>query len=175
MVGWNEHEQYELVAQGLARHYEKLLLLARPYATGVIEAEDIVQQAALISLVHSDRLEDDAAVDRWLFRVVRSVGQNIAAKRSRRAKLRGEHVRVNPGFVDPFRLSSELEERVAEVLQAADALSTDQRKVVHCVLNGLSHKETAGELGKTVGAVRVLWHRAVRNLRKLLRRSADRQ
>lgn len=172
MAGSNE--QYELIARCLARHHNALLRIARPYASGAIQAEDIVQQAALISLANSDKLRtNEAAVAQWLFRVVKDVGRRVSTKRARRQNLRAEHVHPAAELADPFPLSSEREECVARVLEAADSLSTDQRRVVHCILHGLSHKETADELDRTVGAVRVLWHRAVRNLRKLLRPSAN--
>lgn len=161
-------ERYEMVARCLAKHYETLLAIAKPHAVGAIATEDIVQRAAMITLEHCDRLSNEAAAVAWLRQVTKREGLKISAKRARRARLRAEYARVNAGWVDPLPLSSEFEKRVAEALQATKSLSTDQRRVVHCVLKGLSHKETATELDKKTGAVRVLWHRAIRNLRELL-------
>lgn len=162
------NRQCELLANCLAKHYKTLLGVAGPHAGGPVEAEDIVQQAAMITLGHCDRLRTEAAMVRWLLRVVKRVGLNGSAKRARRAELRAGHVRQHPGSIDPRPLSSEFEERVAEALLAAESLSRDQRRVVHCVLDGLSYKETAAKLDRSVGAVRVLWLRAVQNLRKVL-------
>lgn len=166
-------DQYELLAECLAKHYKALLRVARPFAGGAIEAEDIVQQAAMISLAHCHKLTDEKAMKRWLFRVVKDVGLKASTKRARRKKLRTERDLPSPGLVDSFPVSSEREELVAGVLRAAESLSTDQRKVVHCVLHGLSHHETAAKLDKSPGAIRVLWHRAVQNLRKRFRPSGD--
>ena len=161
--------KYDLVARCLAQHWKTMLDVARPHAGGAIEAEDIVQEAVMKTLAHCDRLNNEAAVVAWLRRVIEREGLRASARRGRRDKLRTRHMRHIPESVDPAPRSSGFEERVAEAVRAAESLPPDQRRVVHCVLEGLSHGETAATLDKTEGAVRVLWHRAVRKLRRILR------
>jgi RNA polymerase sigma-70 factor (ECF subfamily) len=59
-------------------------------------------------------------------------------------------------------------ERRRQFAQALRRLSPDQQQVISLRLSGLSGAEIAAVLGKSPGAVRVIQHRAIKELRRLM-------
>ncbi len=149
---------------------ELMLRVARPYASGVITAEDIVQMAAMRALERVESLRDGASPGPWVLRITTRTGLDVAEKRQHRMHLRDEHLDPRPDLDGLFAFSRGLKDdpRRDQVLSAMASLSSAQREVVHCQLEGMSYEETAAQLDKSVGAVRVLRHRAVRKLKKVL-------
>ena len=170
--GWGamtrSNAKYELLSRGLAQYRGKMLRVAGPYAGGAIEAEDIVQMAAMIAWRRIATLRDGASVGRWLVRITGNAGRNVAEKRARRKQLRADHFGPRPESHDPFAPGPEDDPRRDQVLAAAGSLPPAQREAVLCLLAGMSNEETAAELHKTVQAVHALRHRAVRSLKAIL-------
>ena len=162
------NEKHELLTRWLAKHRKKMLRVASHYAGGATEAEDIVQMASMIAWRRLESLRDGAKVGPWVLRITTSVGPGVAERRGRRVQLRANHLGRQPEPLDPFAHLSQDDSRRANVLSAAESLPSAQQEVVHCLLKGLSYKETAAKLDKTAEAVRVLRYRAVRSLRRIL-------
>ncbi len=160
--------KYELLSQGLAEHRGRMLRVAGPYAGGAIEAEDIVQMAAMIAWRRIATLRDGASVGRWLVRITGNAGRNVAEKRARRKQLRADHFGPRPESHDPFTPGFDDDPRRDQVLTAAGLLPPAQQDAVLCLLAGMSNEETAAELHKTVQAVHALRHRAVQSLKNAL-------
>lgn len=66
-------------------------------------------------------------------------------------------------------MSSERDRRIDMIRNALESLPELQQTTVRFLLGGLSYEEMAAKMDKTPGAVRMLRHRAVDNLRRMLR------
>jgi len=105
----------------------------------------------------------------YLFQIAR----NALIDHYRRSKSSTQHVELLEEIIDdqhqdPSSTASERIER-EEVLKYLDKLNEDYRNVlIFRFLSDLSPSETAVVMGKTLGAVRVLQHRALAALRKIL-------
>lgn len=160
--------QYELLSQALAKHRRRMLRVADPYAGGAVEAEDIVQMAAMTAWRRIETLRDRASVGRWLLRITSNMGRYVAERRARRKQLQSGHFGAQAELRDPCTFGCDDNPRRDDVLVAAESLSPAQREVIHCLLGGMSCEETAAELHKTVEAVHALRHRAVQSLKAIL-------
>ena len=164
-----QDERWELMAKWLVVHRQAMLKLAKSHVTCPMAAEDIVQDATIVALRRGGSLKNWASVRSWLLRITASVARRSIAKRARRRNLRAKHFAAAVPPVDPLAPSSEPDRRIGMVMDALESLPELQQRTMRCLLDGLSYKETAAKLDKTVGAVRMLRQRAVGNLQKALR------
>jgi RNA polymerase sigma-70 factor, ECF subfamily len=135
------------------------------------DAEDATERTFLAALAAIERYRDTGATFRsWLFRIAHNQLANALRARSR---LRTDPLDGVPEPMapdDPGRLAGLAED--ARRLRAAVALlSEDRRQVVILrFVDGLAAREISAVLGRSEGAVRVLQHRALRELAVLLER-----
>ncbi len=130
------------------------------------DAEDVTERTFVAALGAIDRYRDTGASFRsWLFRIAHNQLANALRARSRHRTSPLDDVRESGvGIGDPARLAGQADE--ARRLRAAvAALSVDRRQVVVLrFVDGLSAREIGEVLGRSEGAVRVLQHRALRDL-----------
>ena len=135
------------------------------------DAEDATERTFLAALAALPSFRDQGSTFRaWLFRIAHNTVANVHRTRARR--------RWQPfpeGFerpapdADPAGLVARAEE-VREVLRALATLPEERRQVVLLrFADGLSSAEIGEVLGRSPGAVRVLLHRALRDLAERLR------
>lgn len=134
------------------------------------DAEDATERTFLSALAAIDRYRDEGATFRsWLFRIAHNQLANALRARARRREAPIDDAEA-PAVTgsDPARLVDIADE--AHRLRAAVAqLSDDRRQVVVLrFVDGLSAREIGMVLGRTEGAVRVLQHRALRELAGML-------
>jgi RNA polymerase sigma-70 factor (ECF subfamily) len=150
---------------------------------------DLVQETFLEAYRDFGQFQGDteAALVAWLRRIlVHNLGrlvqrQVLAQKRTVRrevalqqlADLERSAARVEAALVSPFSSPSAQAQRRELAAVLADQLArlpADSREVIVLRnLEGLSFDEVAGRMGRTAGAVRVLWMRALDRLRVLLK------
>jgi RNA polymerase sigma-70 factor (ECF subfamily) len=162
--GWAFGRLWELLGPGVATYLR---------ARGVRDADDVTSEVFLAAFTGIGRFSGDGAAFRaWLFTIAHHKGVDAHRRR-------GPHVDpFDPaGDVDgtaPWqgraRRSAEDEalDRVgsAEARRRLDGLTDDQRAVILLrVVADLSLVETAAVLGKPLGAVKALQHRALARLR----------
>lgn len=137
---------------------------------GVTDAEDVTSEVFLQVFGRITKFRgNESDLRTFIF----SVAHARYVDHQRRVARRGTPTQFDPaihdGVVDSAEanaMQSLANERVQQVL---DALSPDQRDVVVLrILADLSLEETAAVLGKTVGAVKSLQHRALENLRPIV-------
>lgn len=132
------------------------------------EAEDLTAQSFLKAWEAIDRYKERGApFVAWLLRIAHNL--TISYLRSRR-----DHSELDEGFVDQKRTGNpeaSLEQANDErsVRDAVLRLRDEQRQVIMLrFVEELDYTEVAAMIGKSVPAVRVIQHRALGNLRKLM-------
>ena len=135
------------------------------------DAEDVTERSFLAALDSIDRFEDRGATFRaWLFRIVHNVAANAIRARARH---RGPQLDDVPEPHDPAADPAGVVARADEARRVRRALATlahDRRQVIVLrFVDGLSAREIGAVLDRSEGAVRVLLHRALRDLADRLR------
>lgn len=151
------------------RLYEpELLAVAESFATPSMGARDILQEAYVVAYSQMDQLENPDAARRWLKRIVRTVGLQVARRHVRRIEFRRDYQATLPTTTGAYvSLSEGLLH--ARLWRAMDSLPEQQRMiVVHRWINELSVKETAEVVGCAEGTVKSATSRARRALREQL-------
>jgi len=134
---------------------------ARRLAT-VEAAEDATSQTFMEALRSIGRYRADRATFRtWLF----AIAHHVVVDQLR------AHRPTSP--LDADQPSGAGDDPRSEVDELLARLPDDQRQVIELRLVGLTHKEIAGVLGKSHGAVRVAHHRAMERLRTLVRQEVE--
>lgn len=133
------------------------------------EAEDLTGQTFLRAWEAVDRYEDRGSpFVSWLLRI----GHNLAVSHLRSHR-QGTELHDRLVDHDTFRNPEKVAEQQADgeqVRQAILRLGHDQRQVIILrFVEDLDYREVADIVGKTVAAVRVIQHRALCNLRKVVR------
>ncbi len=135
------------------------------------DAEDATERTFVSALGAVGRFRDDGATVRaWLFRIAHNEIANRLRDRGRR---RTTSIDAHPEPAvddDPARLVAEADD-ARRVRLAVSRLPDDRRQVVVLrFVDGLSAREIGAVLGRSEGAVRVLQHRALRDLAGMLDR-----
>lgn len=136
------------------------------------DAEDATERTFLAALGAIDRFRDEGATFRsWLFRIAHNQLANTLRARNRHRTEPLDGVPESVAGDDPARLAGMADD--ARRLRAAVAsLSNDRRQVIILrFVDGLTTREIGDVLGRSEGAVRVLQHRALRELASLLDRA----
>jgi RNA polymerase sigma-70 factor, ECF subfamily len=134
------------------------------------DAEDATERTFLAAFDAIGRFrETDATFRAWLFRIAHNTGANaLRSRRRRRTQPLAEAPEPIASGADPAGLVTHAEE-LRRVRRALDALPEERRQVVLLrFVDGLSSRETGMVLGRSPGAVRVLLHRSLRELARLL-------
>ena len=133
------------------------------------DAEDATERTFVAALAAIEGYRDDGATFRaWLFRIAHNQLANALRARQRQRTAPIDAVAEPMSHADPAGIVNRAEE--ARVLRhALGALADDRRQVlVLRFVDGLSAREIGAVLGRSEGAVRVLQHRALRQLAESL-------
>ena len=133
------------------------------------DAEDVTERTFLAALSAIHRFRDEGSTFRaWLFRIAHNQLVNALRGRGRRRSTPLDAVPELSGGADPARAADRADE-ARRVRRALAALSEERRQVlVLRFVDGLTAREIGEVLGRSPGAVRVLQHRALRDLQRLL-------
>jgi RNA polymerase sigma-70 factor (ECF subfamily) len=139
------------------------------------DAEDATERTFMAALRGLDGFEDRGSTFRaWLFRIARNTVANAHRSRRRRRTepLPDSFERPAPN-ADPAGLVA-LADELHAVRHAIAEMPDDRRQVIVLrFVDGLSTAEVAEVLDRSPGAVRVLLHRALRDLAARLARSPE--
>lgn len=135
------------------------------------DAEDVTERTFLAALSSIADFRDTGAGFRpWLLRIAHNQVANALRSRTRRATSPLEGVAEPAAPDDPAAAVSSAED-AHRLRHAVDGLSEDRRQVVVLrFVDGLSAREIGMVLDRSEGAVRVLQHRALRDLAAMLGR-----
>ena len=137
------------------------------------DAEDATERTFLAALAHLPRFEERARPEDgegastfrvWLFRIARNV---VAERRRSRHRRPEAPLEAAADLAAPIDVEADVTRRdeARAALGAIGRLSGDRRRaLVLRFVDEMSTAEIAGVLGRSEGAVRVLIHRALRNV-----------
>jgi RNA polymerase sigma-70 factor, ECF subfamily len=133
------------------------------------DAEDATERTFLAALAAIDAFRDRGSTFRaWLFRIAHNQLANTLRSRARHPSDPLEAAGELAAAFDPVREAASADD-ARRVRQALARLSEDRRQVVVLrFLDGLTTAEIGVVLERSDGAVRVLQHRALRDLAELL-------
>jgi RNA polymerase sigma-70 factor, ECF subfamily len=133
------------------------------------DAEDATERTFLAALAAIDRFQDQGASFRsWLFRIAHNQVANALRGRGRRRASPLESVAEPVAPADPAAEADDADQ-ARRVRRALRMVSDDRRQVlVLRFVDGLSSREIGAVLDRSPGAVRVLQHRALRDVREIL-------
>jgi RNA polymerase sigma-70 factor (ECF subfamily) len=133
------------------------------------DAEDATERTFLAALGAIGEFRDEGATFRaWLFRIAHNQLANQLRSRARHRSDPLEAAGEPAAHVDPAGIVGRAEE-ARRVRHALARLNDDRRAVVVLrFVDGLSAREIGAVLGRSEGAVRVLQHRALRELGEML-------
>jgi RNA polymerase sigma-70 factor, ECF subfamily len=133
------------------------------------DAEDVTERTFLAALGAIGRFRDEGATFRaWLFRIAHNQLANALRGRSRRAAAPIDSVAEPAGGEDPASVLDRADD-ARRVRRALARLSEERRQVIVLrFVDGLSAREIGEVLDRSEGAIRVLQHRALRELATLL-------
>ena len=134
------------------------------------DAEDVTERTFVSALAAIGRFRDTGSTFRsWLFRIAHNELANAMRSRRRHRWTSIDAVPEPAGAVDPAEQLSGHED-ARRLRRALQRLAPDRRQVVVLrIIDGLSARETGEVLGRSEGAVRVLQHRALREMATHLR------
>jgi RNA polymerase sigma-70 factor, ECF subfamily len=134
------------------------------------DAEDVTERVFMAALAALPGFRDQGASFRaWLFGIAHNTIANVHRSRARRRvqPLADDFDRAAPG-ADPALILDRAEDR-HRVLRAVGSLAEDRRQVILLrFVDGLTTREIGQVLERSPGAVRVLQHRALRDLAERL-------
>jgi RNA polymerase sigma-70 factor, ECF subfamily len=138
------------------------------------DAEDVTERTFVAALAAIDGFRDEGATFRaWLFRIAHNQLANALRSRQRQRAAPLDAVAEPMVHADPAGLLS-LAEEARGLRRALAELPDDRRQVVVLrFVDGLSAREIGSVLGRSEGAVRVLQHRALRQLADILARGGS--
>jgi RNA polymerase sigma-70 factor, ECF subfamily len=133
------------------------------------DAEDATERTFVAALAAIDGYRDDGATFRaWLFRIAHNELANALRSRQRQRAAWLETVPEPVTQADPAGLLT-IAEEARGLRRALEQLPEGRRQVVVLrFVDGLSAREIGAVLGRSEGAVRVLQHRALRQLAEML-------
>ncbi len=133
------------------------------------DAEDATERTFLAAMSALDGFRDTGSTFRsWLFRIAHNQLANALRSRRRHRSASLDLMSEPVAIEDPARLAGEAED-ARRLQRAVGRLHGDRRQVVVLrFVEGLATREIAEVLDRSEGAVRVLQHRALRDLAQLL-------
>ncbi len=159
----------------LARLYEHYLPRVYRYVAARLgageDAEDVTQEVFLRVVDGLERFSwRSAPFAAWVFRIA----HNEVVSHVRRRKVRGGVTALHEGIPDlgaDHVAATEIRQELAMVRAAAEHLPEAQRQVIALRFGaGLSVAETARTLNKSENNVKVLQHKAIAKLQKMVQR-----
>lgn len=162
--------RFDLLGVLFERYHGQALGLCTRMVRDRSLADDLVQEAFIRVLRYRDTFKDPAVFSAWLYRIVRNVclDKLSALDREAAALDRAEWVLGDGAERCPWGGAED--ERIPLVRAAFARLPEEQRRILTLKrVFGLPYREIADQYGCSEGAMRVRAHRALEELRTLVK------
>jgi RNA polymerase sigma factor (sigma-70 family) len=148
----------EAMAELLRRHWDTAVLLAGRVLGSPDLGRDAAQEAAVAAMTDLERLRSPERFGAWFCGIALNVCRRW--RRQLQPEVPGLGLDLASVSGDPA-MAAETADTAARVRGAIAALADGQQDAVRLFyLQGLSHREVAGELGISIGAVKARLHQA---------------
>ena len=151
------------------RHKDKLIYFIYRYVKNIDIAEDLAQDVFVYLLIHKEKYDFNYALKTYLFTIAKSKALNYL-KREKRI------VQINENDVYDLQELEEkvfLNERKNNLQMAIKQLKPEYREAVYLAdIEELSYKEIGEIMNKSESGIKVLIHRARKNLEGIVRKEA---
>jgi RNA polymerase sigma-70 factor (ECF subfamily) len=146
------------------RYYDKMYRFAYVRTGDASAAEEIAAEVFVAAASGIGRYKDTGApFASWLYRVARNLTADHLDRRRRRPVVALDAVEISVGAWDGAV------DDAADIARALAGLTKDQQEVLLLrFFSDCSLEETAGAMGKKVGAIKVLQHRALAAMKRQL-------
>jgi RNA polymerase sigma-70 factor (ECF subfamily) len=136
------------------------------------DAEDLTEQTFLQAYRHFERAQREAngrPLRPWLIRIAHNLAANLYRDRARRPSAPiDESIRITANQTTEEIVEGR--EELSNVLQGVSRLPEDRREaLIMRFALGMDNHEIARALGRSEGATKVLLHRAIKQLRAIMR------
>jgi RNA polymerase sigma-70 factor (ECF subfamily) len=160
---------YELYAERIYRYV--WYRVRDPEAAKDLTADVFEKVIQKISTFRLSRQDTVAVFSGWLFQIAHNAVYHFHERREREEAVHVSNAEASEQHTGPSELAKLAEdyERKATLRAAITQLPEDQQEVLILRFwEQLSHAEVANLMGRSEGAIRVLQHRALKELRSLL-------
>ncbi|MEL7221192.1 MAG: sigma-70 family RNA polymerase sigma factor [Bacteroidota bacterium] len=146
-------------------YHQRLLRYCASRAFGVMDAEDLMQEAILATLANWDKINDHSKLLSYMMGVV----NNLVRNHRRRKKFTGQLEEERLAQLESKLGDTEKALEVNALLEAIAQLPDEQAEALELfTISGFSVKETAVIQGVSEGAVKTRVSRARKTLRQML-------
>ena len=152
------------------RYYRKMYSFAYVRTGDVHISEEIAAEVFAAAARGIARYRDTGApIGAWLYRIARNITADHVDRRAKRPT-----VSIDAVLLETEGMAARVE-NAADLAQGVARLTKEQQEVIVLrFYNDCSLQETAATIGKSVGAVKLLQHRALAALRRQLDPEAER-
>lgn len=127
------------------------------------DIDDIAQHILLRMLAGLPRLREGTRFEAWLFRLAR----NVCISHLRRSRWRRFFLPLDQSHTETVEAPRDYDPSFADALQhALQQLSATDRAILALAMDGRSYEEMQKSLGKSLGAIKVMLHRARERLKR---------
>lgn len=153
----------------IIRHKDKLIYFIQKYVKSIDIAEDIAQDAFVYLLIHREKYDFNYSLKTYLFTIAKSKSLNYLKRERRIVELNEQDI----ADVNELEERIFINERKQNLKQAMAKLKPEYREAVYFAdIEELTYKEIGKIMNKTESSIKVLIHRARKNLEKILREEA---
>ena len=153
----------------IIRHKDKLIYFIQKYVKSIDIAEDIAQDVFVYILIHKEKYDFNYSLKTYLFTIAKSKSLNYLKREKRVVELNEQDI------ADMNELEERIfiNERKQNLKIAIERLKPEYREAVYFAdIEELNYKEIGKIMNKTENGIKVLIHRARKNLEKIVREEA---
>lgn len=154
------------LADFIRQHTPQLLGVARAFAEGAEEAEDLLQELWIIAYQEMDRRPAGAPIRAWLHTILLNIGRARWRRRQRRERLMALWWNREEPTVGASPDIDESLDRLHLWREIAALPDLQRRVLLLRIVEGMSTASTAAALNRAEGTVKASLHRALRTLRE---------
>lgn len=150
----------------LEEHRGILIKVSRIYMDNAEDQEDLRQEIVFQLWRSFDRFEGKSKFSTWMYRVAINTAITYLKKEKRRVDKEGLNDQITLVLTDE---TDQKESQLVHFYKAVQQLNKIEKALILLFIEGLSHKEIAGNLGLTEVNVRVKLNRTKKRIQKIIK------